>query len=261
MDQEVIQENVEQTPAPEVKADPFVERAQAMGWRPIEEWDGPEEDFIEAKEFVRRQPLFEKIEHVTKELKNVKSAFDALKQHHTKVKEVEFKRALDQLKAAKRRALTEGETEQALLLEDKIDEINEQKAEFDQEIRSQPQVTQDAPNPEFVAWTQQNSWYQKDKAMTAFADSLGVELHKQGLSPDEVLRRVTREVKEEFKHKFTNPKRDGPSAVEGGARKGSRSSGDDASGMSEDDVRVMNKIIRSGAMTKEEYLKEYRSLK
>lgn len=97
--------------------------------------------------------------------------------------------------------------------------------------------------------------------MTAFADSLGVELHKQGLSPDEVLRRVTREVKEEFKHKFTNPKRDGPSAVEGGARKGGRSSGDDASGMSEDDVRVMNKIIRSGAMTKEEYLKEYRSLK
>ena len=258
---EIIQENIEQPETkPEEKVDPFVERAQAMGWRPVEEWDGAEEDFIDAKEFVRRQPLFEKIEHVTKELKNVKSAFDALKQHHTKVKEVEFKRALDQLKAAKRRALTEGETEQALMLEDKIDEINEQKAEFDQEVQSQPQI-QDTPNPAFIDWTKQNTWYQKDRAMTAYADQLGVELHKQGLSPDEVLRRVTREVKEEFKHKFTNPKREGASAVEGGARKGSRSAGDDTGGMPEEDVRMMNKIVRSGAMTKEEYLKEYRSLK
>ena len=256
LNQEIVPEQTEQN---EVKTDPFVERAKEMGWRPIEEWDGEEEDFIDAKEFVRRQPLFEKIEHVTKELKNVKSAFEALKQHHTKVKEVEFKRALDQLKAAKRRALAEGETEQALLLEDKIDEINEQKTEFDNEIKSQPSV-QEQPNPAFIQWTRENTWYQKDRAMTAFADKLGVELHQQGLSPDEVLRRVTQEVKSEFKHKFTNPKREGASAVESGGRKATKQPETDTSGMTEEQVKVMNRIVRSGAMTKEQYLKEFRSL-
>lgn len=240
-----------------VKPDPFVEKATQLGWRPEEDWEGAPEDFIDAKEFVRRQPLFEKIEHQSKAIKNLNAAFEAFKQHHSKVKENEYNRALEQLKSARRRALTDGETDQALMLEDKIDEIKEQKNEFDQQLQ-ETQRYEPEQRPEFQRWLPNNSWYNKDEAMTAFADRVGVKAHKDGYSPEVVLEMVTKAVKTEFKHKFTNPKRDGPSSVEGGTRRGAKAEASDVAGMSEDDVRMMNKIVRSGALSKEDYIKEYK---
>lgn len=250
--QEVVPENVQ-----EVKPDPITERALEMGWRPETEWEGQPEDFIEAKEFVRRKPLFEKIEHQSKELKQLRQAFESFKVHHTKVKEGEYQRALKQLKDARRQAMSEGETDRALALEDKIDEIQEQKTEFDQQVQAQPQDT--APRPEFVRWSQENSWYNKDKAMTSFADRLGVELAQQGVHPEEVLREVTKEVKKEFAHKFTNPRREGGSAVEGGSRRSTTA--EPVFQMSEDEVKIMNRMVRAGAMTKDEYLKELKKVR
>jgi len=244
---------------PEVKSDPLTERALEMGWRPETEWDGAPEDFIEAKEFVRRKPLFEKIEHQSKELKQLRQAFDAFKTHHTKVKETEYNRALKQLKDARRQALSEGETDRAMVLEDKIDEIQEQKQEFDQSAQTAQVQTDNSPRPEFVRWTSENNWYGKDRAMTSYADRLGVELAGQGMHPEEVLREITREMKKEFAHKFTNPKRDAPGAVEGGSRRANIS--EPAFSLSEDETRIMNRMVRAGAMSKEDYIKELKKVR
>ena len=124
---------VESTPP---ATDPFEAKAAELGWRPKEEWEGAEEDFIDAKEFVRRKPLFEKIESQNKAIKQLSQAFDALKTHHTRVKEAEYQRALKSLKDAKRQALADGETDRALAYEDKIDEVEQQKAEFDEDVAS-----------------------------------------------------------------------------------------------------------------------------
>lgn len=238
--------------------DPYTEKAMEMGWRPQEEWDGAPEDFIDAKEFVRRQPLFEKIEHQNRDIKALKQAFDAFKQHHSKVKEAEYNRALATLKAEKRRALSEGETERALVIEDKMDEITEQKAQFDSETASQPQV-EEGPRPEFIEWRQQNSWYGRDLAMTSYADKIGVDLAREGYSPAEVLVRVTREVKKEFAHKLTNQKRERVGAVESGSRSGRQSEPEFQ--MSDDERRIMNKIVSLGGITKEEYISELKRVR
>ncbi len=256
MNEEIVDPNVVVT-APEVKPDPITERALEMGWRPETEWDGAPEDFIEAKEFVRRKPLFEKIEHQSKELKQLRQAFEAFKTHHTKVKETEYNRALKQLKDARRQALSEGETDRALVLEDKIEEIQEQKQEFDQAATVAP--TDNTPRPEFVRWTSENQWYGKDRAMTSYADRLGVELAQQGMHPEEVLREITREMKKEFSHKFTNPKRNAPGAVESGSRRGVASEPEFT--LSEDETRIMNRMVRAGAMTKEAYIAELKKVR
>ena len=48
---------------------PIEEKAIQMGWRPKDQFEGDEEEFIDAKEFVRRQPLFDRIENQNKQLK------------------------------------------------------------------------------------------------------------------------------------------------------------------------------------------------
>lgn len=256
-----MNENTEQLPegTEQPVSDPFTERAMELGWRPQEEWTGAPEDFIDAKEFVRRQPLFEKIEHQSREMKALRAAFDAFKTHHSKVKEAEYNRALAALKTEKRRALSEGETERALVIEDKIDEIQEQKQQFETEAASVATQEVAQPRPEFVRWQQENTWYGKDRAMTAYADRLGVELANQGYSPEEVLTRVTRDVRDEFKHKLTNPKRDRAGAVESGSRVG-RSSEPEFQ-LSDDERRIMNRLVAAGGLTKEEYIKELKRVR
>jgi hypothetical protein len=259
MDETDLKKDISDTQEQKTEVDPFVERATELGWRPEEEWSGAPEDFIDAKEFVRRQPLFEKIEHQSKEIRAMKQAFDAFKQHHSKVKEAEYNRALAALKAEKRRALSDGETDRALVIEDKIDEITEQKDQFEQDVAATNVAEPATQRPEFVRWTSENTWYGKDRAMTAFADRLGVDLAGQGYSPDEILQRVTREVRDEFRHKLTNPKRDRAGAVEASTR--STKSPQAEFQMSDDERRVMNKFISTGVMTKEQYIEELKKIR
>ena len=249
--------NQDNTQTEEIKNDPITNKALEMGWKPETDWEGAPEDFIEAKEFVRRKPLFEKIEHQSKELKQLRVAFEAFKTHHTKVKEGEYQRALKQLKDARRQAMSDGETDRALVLEDKIDEIQEQKQEFEQ--ASQQGQVDSTPRPEFVRWSNENSWYNKDRAMTSFADRLGVELAQKGWAPEDVLKEVTREVKKEFTHKFKNPNRDNGSAVESGTRRGATSS--PGFTLSDEETQIMNRMVRAGAMTKDEYISELKKVR
>lgn len=248
--------DTEVKPQEEAKVDPYVAKATEMGWRPQEEWTGDPEDFIEAKEFVRRQPLFDKINEQHKALKRLEQSFEALKTHHSRVKESEYNRALEQLKKAKRQALVDGETNQALEIEDRIDDIQAQKKEFESTLPDTPAPV--VENPTFDRWRLQNSWYQRDAAMTAYADKIGTELNRRGLSMDEVLQQVSQEVKKEFKHKFENPKRDRVGSVEGGSRRAAVTESSIEAQMSDEERQIMNRILRTGAITKEAYLKEYK---
>ena len=122
MDQELNQElpdgTGEQVPDTTPQVSEIEQRALDMGWRPREEFQGSDDDFIDAKEFVRRKPLFDKIEHSSKEIKELRKAFNALTEHYTKVKETEYNRALSSLKAARREAMTNGDGERFDVLDD-----------------------------------------------------------------------------------------------------------------------------------------------
>lgn len=117
-------ENTPQEQVPQERQLSAIEqKAIEQGWRPKEEFDGDESEFIDAPEFVRRGELFTKIEHQSKELKQVRQALEALKTHHNRVKETEYARALKELEAARKQALVEGEHDRFFALEEKIDEI------------------------------------------------------------------------------------------------------------------------------------------
>lgn len=258
MTDEVKQEVVQPEQQPEQKVDIYEQKALEMGWRPKEEWDGAEEDFIDAKEFVRRQPLFEKIESQSKAIKQLTQAFDALKTHHSKVKETEYQRALVSLKQAKKQALIDGETERALAYEEKIEEVEQQKAEFDASAAEVNIPQEPTLNPEFVAWKQRNGWYNKDTELREFADTYGIMLARKGMAPGDVLQAVEKKVRDTFKEKFVNPNREKAGAVEAPSRRGSTQ---DSFSMSEDERNIMKKIVRAGGITEAEYIKELRRVK
>jgi hypothetical protein len=240
--------------APEVS--PTEQKAMDSGWVPKEEFQGDEHKWVDAGEFLRRGELFKKIEDQGKQLKDVRAALNEMKKLNGQIQEVEYKRALETLKAQKKAALEDGDAEAVIAADDRIDMVREQQKALQQAPTVQDEGQE---HPEFVAWTEQNNWYKSSTPMKAFADALGQELARAGNSPSEVLRKVAAEVRKEFPNKFRNPNQDKAGAVEGGSGRGVTTTGKFT--LSDEERSVMNKFVRQGVMTEKEYVEQLKKVR
>lgn len=232
------------------------QRAMESGWVPKDEWQGDPEAWRPAKEYLDRGELFQKIETQNRTIKEVKKALDDLRAHHKSVRETEYARAIAELKAAKLEALQDNDAATVMKIDDQIDLV---KGEQDK-LKSQPTQTVEAEvNPVFQNWVEANKWYEKDQPMRAYADALGRELAYRGMSPEQVLKEVEKQVRTEFPNKFRNPNRDKPGAVEGSVNKGPSSK--DNFVLSQEERQVMQRFVRQGVMSEQEYIAELKKVR
>jgi len=236
---------------------PAEQEALQSGWVPKEEFHGDEHKWVDAAEYLRRGELFKKIELQSRELKDVRRALTEMKKLHSSVREVEYQRALDTLKAQKKSALEEGDADAVIAADERMDLVKEQVRLLKQE-EYVPQENSGETHPEFMEWKSKNSWYTSSNPMRAFADALGAELSSSGLSPSQVLQRVEAEVKKEFPNKFRNPRQDRPGAVEGTTQKASSQG---SFQLTPEERKVMQTFVRTGVMNEAEYIKELKRVK
>ena len=257
---DVVVEKVEEK-LEETVLSPIEEKASLEGWMPKENWEKEGKDVNEwrdAQTFIDRGELFRKIEDIKKENRQYKKTLTLFKQHHERVKDVEFKRALDSLKQAKKEALTEGDVDRVIDIDEKLMETREQMRQ-PKEVLPIDQLEGEV-HPDFQSWLDKNSWYNRDVELQGFADSVGVGYKKSNPSADPVavLKYVEERVRKTFPEKFGNPKRTQSSQVEGG--QGPRKSPDTFE-MTDEERQVMRKFVRSGALTEEQYIKDLKAIK
>lgn len=249
-EEEVVEQVVEPT---EVEL-----QAMEDGWQPKDKFEGEPSDWRPAKEFVERGELFRKIENLSKELKNTKSTMNALKGHYEKVKEVEFKSALETLKKEKKVAFETGDADAVIEIDEKIATVRE--TQKDQAQAERAQITE-VP-AEFTQWVQKNGWYNSDGEMREFADSIGkaYAISHPGSAPSEVLKHVSDRAKKAYPEKFVNERRNQASPTESPRGNPGRRTAEADFPMSEDETNVMNKLVKSGVMTKEKYIAELKKI-
>ncbi len=232
--------------------------ARAGGWVPLEEWQGDPEDWTDAKEFVKRGELFHKISNQSSEIKELKKAIGSLMEHHHKVKETEFTRALDYLRQQKKVALEEGDADKLLAVDDAIDKLKEEQQEAKQEAKVEQKA---GPTPVFVSWAAQNPWYVKDPELREYADEIGVLLYKKAggaVAEEDLYKQVKQRVMRAFPEKFKGQGTKTP-GVEGATS--SQPSKADNFKLTEDEERVMKTFVRSGVMTKDQYITDLKRVK
>jgi hypothetical protein len=251
--EQVQQTEIQQTP----QVDIYEEEARAQGWKPQEEYEGDPQKWRPAKEFVERGELFGKIDTLGKELKETRKALKMLQEHNAKIKETEYSRAVNELKALQKKHLEEGNSDGYLETTELLTDLKaEQKAREVVREKEPPAV-----DPRFTAWVDANKWYNADPDMRSYADIVGAGYAQQnpGLDPEDVLKFVTAQVKARFKDKFQNPNRNKPSTVEGTSTTSSPKK--ESFELTDDERRVMNTFIRTGAMTKDEYIAQVKSMR
>lgn len=254
MTEEVKNEQVEQ---PEITS--IEQRAIEMGWRPKEEFNGDEDDFIDAKEFVRRQPLFDKISKQSEQLRRVHESLNQFKLHYNQVEQSAYERAIRDLKAQQKDAIKEGDLERYHELQEDIDAQKEQVQAL-KEVQPEP-VSTGETHPEFQAWTNRNPWYTSTAYMKAYADEVGVRLARQGVAPAEVLKQVEKAVREEFPSKFRNSNKDTAPQLESSGKGSSRSGSGKEYSLTEQERKIMNTLCVPGGLTKEQYIADLRKIK
>lgn len=262
MTEQVENQNLENNVA-EVEPSEYSEVEQlAMenGWKPKEQYSGDPAKWRSAELFMELKPFYERIESQSKLIKQNQKQFQDIAKDMATVRQQAYDKAINDLKSAKRNAMRDGDLERVSNIDDQLDNVREQKQK---QLQIDAQKIQEATQPEqtgvlhpsFVDWQNRNTWYTRDEDLKDWADARGQRLAAQGTNPDAVLAQLEREVKQKFPEKFTNPNAAKPSAVAAGGSKPSAKAA--KLNMSDEERRIMNTIIRSGALTEDEYVKQY----
>lgn len=184
--------------------DPIEEAARAKGWKA----DHEGETYLTAKEFLAREPLFDKIKHQSKELREMKKTIDSMATHFRAATEAAVQQKIAEFKSDRRKAIEDGDVELVEQLDVAIQEQQQVKAH----VPDTPSVA-----PEISEWTEKNKWFNSDTEMRDFAIAYNEAYLKR--NPDDLaksLQETEKAVKRAFPDKFENPKREQPQAVEGG---------------------------------------------
>lgn len=265
-----VQENQEQKKqesqeiVEEQENDPIEQEARSAGWLPKEEYSGDPAKWVSAEVFNARTPLFEKIDELNRQLRSQSHThaknMQLVQKHLKDLREATYQKGIDDAKRAHRAALEDGDLVAADEIKDHIQEIRERQKEDIQLDTQVPQTQQEFP-PEFRMWVSQNKWYESDDELKAAADTYGLTLHRKGIQPDKVLEKVSEHIKKVFPEKFHNPNKQKASAVESNTSISIRNKGKSIEdSMTQEEIAVMHKVMRTAKMTKEEYLKDYAAI-
>lgn len=233
----------------EPEATDYEGTAREKGWRPKEEYEGDPDGWVGAEEFVKRQPLFDKIKGQAKKLKELEKTVEALAKHYqtniTQAKE----RAISDLKAERREAIELGDA-------DRVEQIDARITH----VTAMPDPVAPAPvlAPEIEQFIEdQKDWFNKDEDMTAFAVSYNESYLKRhpnelGKSLDETMKAV----RKAFPDKFTNQKRQAPPPVEGGSVQNAGGGKYSVGRLNPEQKLVYNQLVKvHKQMSHEEYFK------
>ena len=223
--------------------------AREKGWKPREEFEGEGDVWVAPEEFVKRQPLFDKIKVQNKQLKELTKTVEALAKHYNTSIEQAKARAIVDLKLERKEAIELGEVTRVEELDTRIEQVKQMET-----------VTTPKSDTEIDKFVDEHSsWFNVDKAMTRFA----VTFNESYLADNpgkmkESLEETLKAVKAAYPDKFENKRRSDPPPVEGGDGSGQGQGGKyTMNRLSPEQKLVYSQLVtRHKQMTHDEYFKQ-----
>jgi len=242
---------------PEIDEETLAE-AKRQGWVPQEDYNGPEDKWVNADTFVKKGKEINALlrkdnEFLKREVSEMKSTMMEFKKFHADTEKRAYERAMLDLREQKKEAIAAGDGEKVLQVDDAIDELKTARKEDKIAAPSQ------AIDPAFISWQEDNRWFGKDTELTAEANLIGEVVKRQNptLIGTEFLDEVTKRVKRMYPEKFTNANRSKPNPVEGSTAKPSGPRGKGFADLPPEAKSACQKFEKQGLVTREQYIKEY----
>lgn len=245
-------------------------KAIEQGWKPKDKWEGDPEDHRSAREYLDRGELLGKIKSQNQQLAEIRDALKGMTEHNKRVYAAGYENAIKELKQQKLNALREGEPEQVLAIDDKIDEAKEAL----RTIKSQPDKIQ-GPSPVTRDWLSDNPWYGKDEVLTHYSNGIATDFgrkHNGQVTEQAVYEEIDKKLREKFPEKFglkkatqgaPSPDGEGRRSAGAGKPQGNTNAAFDKilAGMSEMEATIARTLVKTGGLTKEKYVEDYMKMR
>lgn len=245
---------------------PHDAEARLMGWVPKEEFRGPEDHWIDSETFINRGrqilPIVKKNnEELTKKLLALEAKererdatvaeWKEFMQEAQKREREQFNQQIAALRAQKKQAISDGDGEAVVEIDDAIDAIKDKQKESKEPVHV---PTVQAPDPAFVAFTVENPWYGVDEDKTAYANGIGpaVRAAHPHLVGKDFLDMVAARVASKFPSKEVRA-----SSVESAGTPTAKKTKYSYNSLPEEAKKAHDKFVKQKLMTSEEYLASY----
>lgn len=234
------------------------EKASGQGWKPETDWEGEPGEWVDAKQFVFRGELMDRIKSQTKklsrqetEISGLKDGFKQYQDHADKLAKADFEVQLTKLKDLKKEALKEGDHDTVIEVDDKLADVKAAQIAAEKEAEKPPTPATPELDPKIEAWIADHDWYKTDDMMRGAADAAAAAI--RGENPQWPVEDVLDEVVSRVEAKFNaKPKRRASNTVvEGSARRkapGARKGKFGKSDLNEDQLRVGRTFVNAGAL-------------
>lgn len=272
-------QNQEQDQVKKVSSEDEAE-ARRYGWKPKEEYDGPQERWKPADEFLEfgrnyNSRLREENNNLRRDITGLKQEFGEFKKTASEIAALrveaetrELNRQIDELKTQKREAISAGDGEKVIQLEDQIDLLKDKQKPVPK-VSTTETYARPSDDEATRAWVEENDWFEgespSDKEKTQF--TMGAARRLKILYPDLKGHEFFGKLTEKIKEKFPEKKKVQNQMVEGSTRSGTRPQGGKTVNDLPPDARAYHDRITTELvngkprMTSKEYLELYFSQK
>lgn len=246
-------------------------KARSMGWRPKEQFRGDPTKWVDAEEFVRRGEqhipiLRDRLDRTQKELEELRQASrEALdmQRENQKRERARLQAEIDGLRTTQRRAVEAGDVATYDEAGKKIEALDKAMPPEPQPApAAQPELPQEARDFE----ARNSSWFgpNGDREMTEEAIALHAAQQRRGDKRPlaEQLLEIENKVKRLYPHKFSNQRRNGASAVDGGGDMGGggqpqRGTKKGYQDLPSDAKAACDRYVAQKLMTREQYCADF----
>lgn len=246
------QEEPKSEPASTPAAPDIEAQARAQGWKPLEEFGGDPRKWVEARVWVENAPLVAQVKAHKQKIREQNRALEAAQQHYARVHEVAYNKALQDLAEQKRQAVMEQDVA-------KVEQLDMERARIEVERMKAPAPTVTV-DPSYQEWIDANPTIVGDPQLKSFAIAYEQTLLTTEPDIDKRLEATTQAVRAAFPDRFKNGRRQQPPVVEGSqtsvSPNGNGSKKFGVSDLSADERTVMNRLVSSGVLTAEQYIKD-----
>jgi len=142
-------DNKKEVPKEEVQLSEVEQKAHDQGWRPEDEFEGPEGNWKTARDYVRDGEFIATIKGLNQKIDNQKVDFDQRLENSNKLHEARRKKEISDLKSIQREAVSVSDTDAFDNAQKEIDELEKVPAETKTTVSDDPIIT---------AWEIKNPW-------------------------------------------------------------------------------------------------------
>lgn len=243
-------------------SDPYLE--EALKWNYDPNYSGPDKKSPE--EFVKNASFFKKIKAQNRKIEELTNLVKTTMDHSTKLEKASYEKALNELRAAKENAVSEGDFVRYKAVETQEQVVAEELQKVGHQRSSPVEISQ-----ELLNFKERNSSWFNDKPenqlMVEDADYIDKRIAKEAalvgknISQEEHLRLVEEQIKKLHPDRFQQKDKEPVMSIKSTTSNSSSSEDDLGSRLSEDQKRFIRTARQYGSkLTDKEYAKQLQTL-